>query len=61
MGAEALTLGEMGVDVNFASQVVEAGRNILYLPVGQMLAYERALANRLNPDRPTNLDAVVRL
>ena len=47
MGARVLTLGEMGVDISFASQVVEAGRNLLYLPVGQMLAYERSLANGL--------------
>lgn len=31
----------------------------LYLPVLQLLAYHRARFNSLNPDRPTNLEAVV--
>ena len=34
---------------------------ILALPVLQLMAYYRALAKGLNPDRPTNLDAVVKL
>jgi glucosamine--fructose-6-phosphate aminotransferase (isomerizing) len=33
----------------------------LYLPVLQMLAYHRARARNLDPDRPTHLQAVVRL
>jgi fructoselysine-6-P-deglycase FrlB-like protein len=36
-------------------------RNILYLPVGQRIAFERALSKGLNPDRPAHLDTVVRL
>lgn len=31
----------------------------LYLPALQLMAYERAVANGLNPDRPENLEAVV--
>jgi glucosamine 6-phosphate synthetase-like amidotransferase/phosphosugar isomerase protein len=31
------------------------------LPVLQLLAYYRALRRGLDPDRPTNLDAVVKL
>ncbi len=31
----------------------------LYLPVLQLIAYERAIQNGLDPDRPTNLTAVV--
>ena len=36
-------------------------QNILYLPVGQLLAFERSIGKGLDPDRPTNLDMVVRL
>jgi glutamine---fructose-6-phosphate transaminase (isomerizing) len=39
----------------------ETVRNVLYLPVLQLLAYHRSLAKGLNPDRPNNLEAVVRL
>ncbi len=31
----------------------------LYLPILQLIAYERAIQNGLDPDRPTNLTAVV--
>jgi glucosamine--fructose-6-phosphate aminotransferase (isomerizing) len=31
----------------------------LYLPILQLLAYERAMARGLDPDRPAHLDAVV--
>jgi glucosamine--fructose-6-phosphate aminotransferase (isomerizing) len=47
--------------VRFASGLDEAVYNILYLPVGQLIAFERALSKGLNPDRPTNLDSVVKL
>jgi glucosamine--fructose-6-phosphate aminotransferase (isomerizing) len=36
-------------------------RGPLYLPVLQLMAFYRALHNRLNPDTPTNLTAVVSL
>ena len=39
----------------------EAIRNVLYLPVGQLIAFERSLSKGLNPDRPGNLDTVVKL
>jgi glucosamine--fructose-6-phosphate aminotransferase (isomerizing) len=49
-------------------EVVELGsgldqweRQPLYLPVLQRLAYHRAVAKGLNPDRPTHLEAVVEL
>ena len=61
MGARTLALGEHNGDVAFHSGVSEAGRNVLYLPVGKLLAFARSLHNGLNPDRPNNLDAVVRL
>jgi glucosamine--fructose-6-phosphate aminotransferase (isomerizing) len=36
-------------------------RSVLYLPVLQLMAYYRAISKNLDPDRPTNLDAVVHL
>lgn len=39
----------------------EVWRAPLYLPLLHLLAYERALAAGLDPDRPTHLEAVVRL
>ncbi|MGQ0602600.1 MAG: SIS domain-containing protein [Anaerolineales bacterium] len=60
-GARTLTLAERDADVSFASGVSEAARTLLALPAGQLLAYERALRNGLNPDRPHNLNRVVTL
>ena len=61
MGSQIVTLGESGCDVNFASGLDEDLSNVLYLPFGQMMALERALAKGLNPDRPDNLVAFVTL
>jgi glucosamine--fructose-6-phosphate aminotransferase (isomerizing) len=61
LGGQILTLGESGTDITFGSGVPEAVRNVLYLPVLQLLACRRALAKGLNPDRPNNLEAVVKL
>ncbi len=60
-GARVLSLGESDADVLLKSGVPEAVRNVLYLPVGQLIAFERSLAKGLNPDRPNNLETVVRL
>jgi glucosamine--fructose-6-phosphate aminotransferase (isomerizing) len=60
-GSQILTLGESDTDVTFDSHLPEPIRNVLYLPVLQLLAYHRSLAKGLNPDRPNNLEAVVRL
>ncbi|MBI1281006.1 MAG: SIS domain-containing protein [Anaerolineaceae bacterium] len=60
-GARVLSLGESDADVVFKSGVPEAVRNILYLPFGQLMAFERSMAKGLNPDRPNNLETVVRL
>ena len=60
-GATILSIGESGTSIEFQSNLPEDIRNILYLPFGQMLAYERAIFKKLNPDKPNNLDAVVRL
>jgi glucosamine--fructose-6-phosphate aminotransferase (isomerizing) len=61
LGGRTLTIGEGSADLNFNSGLQEAFRNVLYLPVGQMLAFARSLAKGLNPDCPNNLDTVVKL
>jgi glutamine---fructose-6-phosphate transaminase (isomerizing) len=61
MGGSLLSLGEKDTLVQFASGTPESVRSVLYLPVLQLLAYYRSLAKGLNPDRPNNLTAVVRL
>ena len=61
LGGQTLTLAETEADIAFDSSVPEPVRNVLYLPVLQLMAYYRAIAKGLNPDRPTNLDAVVKL
>ena len=60
-GARVLSLAESDATVLFKSGVPEAVRNVLYLPIGQLMAFERSLAKGLNPDRPNNLETVVRL
>jgi glucosamine--fructose-6-phosphate aminotransferase (isomerizing) len=61
LGGQVLALGETGLDVCFDSGIPEAGRAVLYLPVLQWMAFYRSLAKGLNPDRPSNLTAVVKL
>jgi glutamine---fructose-6-phosphate transaminase (isomerizing) len=61
LGGHLLDMAEDGTDVRFGSNLDEAVRNILYLPVGQLIAFERSLSKGLNPDRPTNLNTVVKL
>jgi len=61
LGARVLSQGESDAQVTFQSGVPEAVRNVLYLPVLQLMAYHRAVAKDLNPDEPTHLDAVVKL
>ena len=70
LGGRVLAISEMGLEssshparqqVCFGSGLDEAVRNVLYLPVGQLIAFERSLSKGLNPDRPMNLDAVVKL
>jgi glutamine---fructose-6-phosphate transaminase (isomerizing) len=59
--ARLFSLAEAQADCSFASGMSEAGRNVLCLPAGQVLAFERALSRGLDPDRPHQLEAVVRL
>lgn len=47
--------------VELCSGLNEWERGPLYLPVLQRMAYHRALAKGLDPDRPHNLEAVVEL
>ena len=68
LGATILALAdyEFGLEdfahvVAFKSGTSDWARGVLYLPVLQLMAYYRALAKGLNPDRPTHLDAVVKL
>ena len=61
LGAAVAVLGESDADVELESQVPESVRGVLYLPVLQLMAFHRAVAKGLNPDRPNNLTAVVKL
>lgn len=61
LGGRTLSVGEGSTDVNFASGLPQTVQNVLYLPVGQLIAFERSLAKGLNPDRPNNLNTVVKL
>ncbi len=61
LGGTVLGLGESDAQVAFRSNIPESARGVLYLPVLQLLAFYRSLAKGLNPDRPTNLTAVVKL
>jgi glucosamine--fructose-6-phosphate aminotransferase (isomerizing) len=58
---KTVALGESGVDIAFESGIPESARGVLYLPVLQLMAFYRSLAKGLNPDRPNNLEAVVKL
>jgi glucosamine--fructose-6-phosphate aminotransferase (isomerizing) len=61
LGGRVIEIAEKGDSVQFKSGLDESIRNVLYLPVGQMIAYERSLSKGLNPDLPNNLDTVVKL
>jgi glutamine---fructose-6-phosphate transaminase (isomerizing) len=61
MGGNILSLAESRAQVTFESGIPESVRNVLYLPSLQLLAYYRSMAKGLNPDRPNNLTAVVKL
>lgn len=61
LGGRVVGVAETGATIRFESSLDEAIRDVLYLPVGQMIAYERSIAKGLNPDLPENLDPVVKL
>jgi glucosamine--fructose-6-phosphate aminotransferase (isomerizing) len=60
-GARILSMDEHDAEISFESGVPEAIRGALYLPIGQLMAFERAMSRGLDPDAPNNLAAVVRL
>ncbi|MFN8505396.1 SIS domain-containing protein [Kouleothrix sp.] len=60
LGARVVALAAGDAEVSLGD-VAEPVRGPLYLPFGQMLAYERAIARGLTPDRPNQLSAVVML
>jgi glucosamine--fructose-6-phosphate aminotransferase (isomerizing) len=60
-GGQILALAESGAKVSFESGIPESARNVLYLPILQLMAFYRSMAKGLNPDRPNNLTAVVKL
>jgi glucosamine--fructose-6-phosphate aminotransferase (isomerizing) len=70
LGAETLALSDDGdlQDrgnpthlIHLGSGLPERERLVLYLPVLQLLAYHRAVAKGLDPDRPRNLTAAILL
>ncbi len=61
LGGTVASLGETEADVEFQSGIPESVRGVLYLPVLQLMAFYRSVAKGLNPDRPNNLTAVVKL
>ncbi len=61
LGAQVISMGERNADISFDSGLQEVMRNILYLPFGQVLAYERSIAKGFDPDYPNHLDPVVKL
>jgi glucosamine--fructose-6-phosphate aminotransferase (isomerizing) len=61
LGGTVSALGEKEAEVAFESGIPESARGVLYLPVLQLMAFYRSLAKGLNPDRPQNLTAVVKL
>ncbi len=61
LGGSVFTLSESDANIAFKSGLPEAARNVLYLPALQLMSYYRSLAKGLNPDRPHNLESVVKL
>jgi glucosamine--fructose-6-phosphate aminotransferase (isomerizing) len=61
LGGRTLSIGEKGSDIELNSGIAEYARNVLYLPVLQLFAYYRALANGKNPDKPRHLSSFIKL
>ena len=61
LGGSVAGFGEKDADVQFESGIPESVRGVLYLPVLQLMAFYRSVAKGLNPDKPNNLTAVVKL
>jgi glucosamine--fructose-6-phosphate aminotransferase (isomerizing) len=61
LGGKVVSLAETSADIPFESGIPECVRGVLYLPVLQLMAFYRSLSKGLNPDRPNNLSAVIKL
>ena len=61
LGGTVITLAEREADISFESDMPENVRGVLCLPILQLMAFYRSITKGLNPDRPNNLTAVVRL
>jgi glutamine---fructose-6-phosphate transaminase (isomerizing) len=61
LGGRVINLAETDASISFNSKSPESIRGVLYLPVLQLIAYERSIAKGLNPDHPNNLSKVIRL
>ncbi len=61
-GGQILSIGDDGqFDVAFRTHLSAEAANLLYLPMGQLLAYEHAIFRGCDPDQPHNLTTVVHL
>ena len=61
LGGTVVVLAEKEADIVFESGIPESVRGVLYLPALQLMSFFRSVARDLNPDRPNNLTAVVKL
>lgn len=61
LGGRLLVMDNRDAEISFDANVPEPLRNVLYLPVGQLFAFWRSMSKGLDPDRPNNLDSVVKL
>lgn len=61
LGACVVTLAENDADISFESKLTESIRNVLYLPMLQVMAFYRSIKKGIDPDKPKNLSAVVYL
>jgi glucosamine--fructose-6-phosphate aminotransferase (isomerizing) len=61
LGGRVISLADSNANIEFHSNISESVRGVLYLPVLQLMAFERSIAKGLNPDKPTNLSKVIKL
>jgi len=52
-------LSEIATEISLGDQIPEHALGLLYLPLLQLLAYHRALHNRVNPDESRNLTSYI--
>jgi glucosamine--fructose-6-phosphate aminotransferase (isomerizing) len=68
LGGRTLAVGKISEKPQGIDYLFDIGKNVpsnwsfpFYLPLIQLLAYERSMSKGLNPDKPENLTAVVEL